>query len=400
MNLVFPLIEFAWIDLGDIMVPGTATIANNAPSIFGFGAVKQLSAAMKGLDISRPLICTDAGIVACGLIERVLTELSEIPTIFADTPPNPDETAVLAATATYKAKGCDGVIAVGGGSSLDLGKAVTLCATHEGALENFTTHMGGAARIGHVAPLIAIPTTAGTGSEVARASVLILNSGEKRIVASVNLIPKLAILDPELTLGLPPLLTAATGMDAVTHCIEAICSPVENPNAEAIGIDGLGRALGGGALLAAVNDGTDRQARGDMLMASTQGAMAFSKGLGAVHAMSHACGKDQSLKLHHGTLNAVLLPPVLRLNSKTAGHKYNKIAKAMGLAEDVDLAQEIINLNATLGLPSSLCSMGITVDMIPDMAGHCMKDMCTTTNPTSMTYDLYVELFEKALVNE
>ena len=376
---------------------GTVTIAINAPSVFGLGAISHLSSALRGLGISRPLICTDAGIIACGLIEQVLSEIPPFPIIFSDTPQNPDERAVCAATARYKAESCDGVIAFGGGSSLDLGKAVALCATHNGSLESFTNDVGGVAVIGEVAPLIAIPTTAGTGSEVARASVLILNTGEKRIVASPHLIPKFAILDPELTLGLPPLLTGATGMDAVTHCIEAICSPVENPNAEAIGVDGLERALGRGALLAAVADGTNRQARSDMLLASTQGAMAFSKGLGAVHAMSHACGKDQTLNLHHGTLNAVLLPAVIQFNTGSAGHKYSKITKAMGLAENADLADAIVRLNFKLGLPSSLSSMGITTDMIPDMAVHCMNDMCTATNPTAMTRDSYASLFKQVL---
>ena len=376
---------------------GTVTIANNAPSIFGFGAIGQLSSALQDLGISRPLVCTDVGIINSGLLDQVLEHLATVPAVYSDTPPNPNEAAVMAATKHYKAENCDGVIALGGGSSLDLGKAVALCATHDAPLESFTTHMGGAALIGVVAPMIAIPTTAGTGSEVARASVLILNNGEKRIVASPHLIPKLALLDPELTLGLPPLLTAATGMDAVTHCIEAICSPIENPNSEAIGMDGLVRSIGSAALVSAVKDGSNRQARSDMLMASTQGAMAFSKGLGAVHAMSHACGKDQTLKLHHGTLNAVLLPPVIRFNADMAEHNYVKIRMAMGLHASADLADAITELNQQLGLPLSLSSMGITKQMIPDMAIHCMNDMCTATNPTPMTIDLYVTLFEQAL---
>ena len=334
-----------------------------------------------------------------GLLNRLTETLPrEVhTTIFDETPSNPDEMAVVAATGLYQDNDCDGVIAFGGGSSLDLGKAVALMATHDGKLSNYTTHQADAAPIGRVAPLIAIPTTAGTGSEVARASVIILNSGEKRIVSSSNLIPKLAILDPELTLSLPPILTAATGMDAVTHCIEAICSPVDNPNAEAIGLDGLARSIGTGALLRAVADGTDREARADMMKASTQGAMAFSKGLGAVHAMSHACGKDQTLKLHHGMLNAVLLPPVLRYNRGVASEKYQRISQVMRLPEGQDLASAIEDLNSQLGLPESLAQMGITSAMISDLASHAETDMCSATNPLPMDRHRYAELFEKAL---
>jgi len=381
------------------MAPATLTIANNGPTLFGFGEIKSVAKVLRDLLVARPLICTDQGLVASGLLNRLIAALPREmrTTIYDKTPSNPDELAVIAATRLYRDQDCDGVIAFGGGSSLDLGKAVALLATHDGKLSTYTTQRGGGARIGEVAPLVAIPTTAGTGSEVARASVLILGSGEKRIVASPNLIPKFAILDPELTFSLPSILTAATGMDAVTHCIEAVCSPIDNPCAEAIGLDGLARSIGSGALLQAVADGTDRAARADMMKASTQGAMAFSKGLGAVHAMSHACGKNQSLTLHHGTLNAVLLPPVLRYNRDGAGAKYQRISAAMALPAGKDLASAIEDLNSRLGLPASLAQMGITSAMIPDLARHAEADMCSATNPVPMDRERYATLFEMAL---
>lgn len=387
-----------------MMTIGTTTITNNAQSRFGYGALSEIGNALPGLSIERPMVCSDQGLREAGLIDRLLSELPSgmEATVFDRTPPNPSEGAVNEAAALYREQGCDGVIALGGGSSIDLGKAVALRATHDGPLENFTVHKGGLQKIGPVAPLIAIPTTAGTGSEVARASVVILENGEKRVIASPHLIPRLSILDPELTLSLPPYLTAATGMDAVTHCIEAVISPTVNPPAEAIGLDGIERALGAsstgeGALLRAVADGGDRDARWTMMLVSTEGAMAFSKGLGAVHAMSHACGKDQELKLHHGTLNAVLLPPVLRFNREHAQEKYPRIARAMGLAPDADLASTIAGLNAKLGLPDGLASMGITHDMIPDLAAHAEHDMCTATNPAPLDRAGYERLFDMAL---
>jgi 4-hydroxybutyrate dehydrogenase len=380
------------------MTFGSLTISNNAPSRFGFGALAGISADLTALNIQKALICTDKGIIAAGALDKLLGHLAAAETVIFDgTPANPSESAARLATALFKSASCDGVIAFGGGSSLDLGKAVALLATHDGALVDYTTQNNGAARIGAVAPLIAIPTTAGTGSEFARACVLILDNGDKRIIASPNLIPKLAILDPDLTLGLPPLLTAATGMDAVTHCIEAVLSPVENPAAEAIGLAGLHRALGDGALMAAVANGNDRNARYVMLQVSTLGAMAFSKGLGAVHAMSHACGKDQSLHLHHGTLNAVLLPPVLRFNRAAAPDKYRAIALALGVSADTDLATYIETLNHALGLPAGLSSMGITSAMIPDLAAHAAVDMCSATNPVPLDSTGYEALFAVAL---
>ena len=382
------------------MIPiGTTTITNNAQSRFGFGALSGICDALSGLGIKRPLICSDKGLRDVGLIDRLLDELpgSMPATVFDATPPNPTESAINDASYLYQDCNCDGVITIGGGASIDLGKAVALRTTHSEPLQSYITQNRGTEKISNVAPIVAIPTTAGTGSEVARASVVILDNGEKRVITSPMLIPRLSILDPELTLSLPPYLTAATGMDAVTHCIEAVISPIVNPPAEAIGLDGIERALGNGALQSAVSNGSDRDARWTMMLVSTEGAMAFSKGLGAVHAMSHACGKDLDLKLHHGTLNAVLLPSVLRYNYEYARDKYPKIARAMGLPPDADLATAITVLNAELGLPDGLGAMGISADMVLDLATHAVDDMCTATNPAPLDKAGYVRLFEMAL---
>lgn len=383
------------------MAPDTLSIANNGHTIFGYGCLSEISLQLHNLAIKRPLIVTDKGIMEAGLLAMLTAQLTSAPdyTLFSDTPANPNEAAVNMAAAAYKGGGCDGIIAFGGGSSLDLGKAAGLRVSHAGDLEDFTTQNNGALRISDTPPLIAIPTSAGTGSEVARAAVIILRSGEKRIIASPKLVPDIAILDPALTMSLSPYLTAATGMDAVSHCLEAILSPIFNPTADAIGLAGLAAAIGEGFLLAAVVDGTDKKAREVMLSVSTHGAMAFSKGLGAVHAMSHACGRNEVLRLHHGTLNAVLLPVVLRCNLIGAGEKYPRIAAAMGLGRDADLAAYFTTLNSQLGLPAGLSDMGITSAMIPELAAHAATDFCSATNPVFLDEAGYADLFTKALVS-
>ncbi len=377
----------------------TTTIGNNATSIYGFGCISEIGSSLNTLSISRPLICTDEGIIGSGLLNKITDKLPrDISSfIFHETPNNPTEPAVEKATKAYKENECDGVIAFGGGSSLDLGKAVALMATHSGKLEEFTTQNNGLGKIGAIAPLIAVPTTAGTGSETSRAAIMTLSNGQKRIIASPMLLPKLAILDPELTFTLPPLLTAATGMDAVTHCIEAYLSPNKNPVADAIALAGLDLALAKNALQMAVSDGSDSAARESMLLVSTMGGMAFCKGLGATHAMSHACGKNEKLGLHHGTLNAVLLPFVLRFNKEAAGHKYANLALAMGLKENTDLPKYIEKLNAQLGMPSKLNEMGITSDMVPDLAAHAVSDNTNKTNPIVLNTKQYSELFMRAI---
>lgn len=375
-----------------------ATITYLTTIQFDFGAVRMLGDEAKAVGIGRPLVVTDKGIVACGLLDQVLEHLPDgLPvSVFDGTPENPTEAAVLAALGQYREKECDGLIAVGGGSSMDLAKGVALLAGHPEPLEQYAAIKGGAAKITpKVAPVIAIPTTAGTGSEVGRGSILTLKDGRKLGFASPNLIPKRAICDPELTIGLPPGLTAATGMDAVAHCVETYISPVVNPPAEAIGLEGLRRAMG--HIERAVRDGGDREARWQMMMAAMMGAMSFQKGLGAVHAMSHPLGGIQSPRLHHGTLNAVVMPAVLRYNAGHVGDKYVRLREAMGLAPDADLPAFIEAFNARLGLPPNLRAMGVTDEVIPRMAAAAELDHCNATNPRPATKDDYLALFAETM---
>ncbi|WP_428671389.1 iron-containing alcohol dehydrogenase [Reyranella sp.] len=364
---------------------------------FDFGAVRLLPKELEKLGVRRPLLATDKGVRAAGLLDVVLGTLNQggaLP-VFDDTPPNPTEAATLSAFELYRSAGCDGVIGLGGGSAMDLGKAVALLAGSGGPLDRYDPLTGGARHIAMVAPIVAIPTTSGTGSEVSVGFVIVMNDGRKLTFASPKMIPRVAICDPELTLGLPPALTAATGMDAVTHCIEAILSPVVNPPAEGIGYDGLRRAWR--HIEAAVRDGADRDARWHMMMASTEGAMAFVKGLGAVHSMSHAAGRLPKLKLHHGTLNAVILPTILRFNEGVSPEKYERLAEAMGLPKRTDLAEAVTIRNRELGLPSGLAAMGVTDSMVADLVPHAVADLSTRTNPRPADAAAYTDLFTAAL---
>ncbi|HKO68604.1 MAG TPA: iron-containing alcohol dehydrogenase, partial [Burkholderiaceae bacterium] len=316
--------------------------------------------------------------------------------VFDRTPQNPDESAVEDAVALYTSADCDGVIALGGGSPIDLGKAVALLATHVGPLEQYALINGGLAKItSKVAPLIAIPTTAGTGSEVGRGALITLNDGRKLGFISPHMIPKIAICDPELTLGLPERLTAATGMDALTHCIETYLSPRVNPPADAIALDGAARAARW--IRDAVDDGANRDARWNMMMAALQGGLTFQKGLGAVHSMSHPLGGLKTPTLHHGTLNAVILPAVLRFNASHAVEKMFALEVALNVPQSSDLASFIEVLNADLGLPRTLRAMGVTEDIIPRMVDGALKDHSTATNPRPVMREDFEGLFAQTM---
>jgi len=363
------------------------------------GAVKRIESELTRLAVKRPLLCTDKGVGAAGILDEIRANWpSSTPWIvFDEIPPNPTEAAVLAALAVFRLENCDGVVAVGGGSPIDLGKAVNLLVTHPGPLVQYEAARKGQGRIGKLGPLLAIPTTAGTGTEVSVGAVIVTADGRKSTLASPNLIPAVAICDPRLTLKLPPRLTAATGMDAVTHCIEAYLSPLFNPIADAIGLDGLERAIGRGALERATANGDDLEARSDMMMAALEGALAFVKGLGATHSMAHAAGRIERLRLHHGTLNAVLLPAVLRFNAPHARDRMRRIAVAMGLRDGDEVAPAIEALNVRLGLPATLGAMGVTRDLIDDMTVHAGGDLCTLTNPIRPTAGDYRALYESLI---
>ncbi len=370
-----------------------------------FGAIKLLPDECRRVGMQRPLIVTDAGVRAAGVLDKAVAALGDVPhAVFDQTPSNPTEAAVRAAVEVYRRERCDGLVAVGGGSSIDLAKGVAIAATHEGPLTTYATIEGGSTKITErVAPLIAVPTTAGTGSEVARGAIVIVDDGRKLGFHSWHLVPKTAICDPELTMGLPPLLTAATGMDAIAHCMETFMAPAVNPPADGIGLDGLER--GWAHIARATNQGsTDRDARWNMMSASMQGAMAFQKGLGCVHSLSHSLG-GANPRLHHGTLNAVFLPAVVRFNAAAESMQREKrlqrMAHAMGLpscdARGTEVAEAIREMNARLKLPSGLRAMGVDEAMFDRIIEGAMKDHCHKTNPRIATPDEYRAMLVESL---
>lgn len=364
---------------------------------FGFGEIAGIEADLAGIGVKKPLIIADKGVVAAGVVAaaQAPSPLLQAAPVFDGTPTNPTEDAVEAALVLYRQHGCDGLVAIGGGSPIDLAKGVALLATHDGPLETYAAILGGVPKVtAAVAPVIAVPTTSGTGSEVGRAALITLKDGRKLGFISPHLIPRIALCDPELTMGLPAWLTAATGMDAVTHCIETYLSPRENPPAEAIALDGLKRAVG--FIERAVKDGSDREARKEMMMAALQGGMTFQKGLGAVHSLSHPLGGLKDISLHHGTLNAVLLPAVLRFNEPAAEAKYAEIRRTLGLAEGTDLAAWIAALVARLDMPASLSQMGLPRDVIPAIAEAAVKDHSTASNPRPATAADFARILEES----
>ena len=367
---------------------------------FDFGALKLLKQECDRVGISRPLIVTDPGVKAAGILQKALDALPGMTvTVFDQTPSNPTETAVRSAAAVYKSQGCDGLIAVGGGSAIDCAKGVAIAATHEGPLTVYATIEGGSPRITErVAPLIAVPTTSGTGSEVARGAIIIVDDHRKLGFHSWHLVPKAAICDPELTLGLPPKLTAATGMDAIAHCMETFMAPAFNPPADGIALDGLAR--GWAHIERATLNGADREARLNMMSASMQGAMAFQKGLGCVHSLSHSLGGVDP-RLHHGTLNAMFLPAVIRFNAAAESiqkeQRLQRMAHAMGLASSSDIPDAIKDMNARLDLPSGLAAMGVQSTLFDKIIVGAMADHCHKTGPRIATADEYRDLLTQAL---
>ena len=332
--------------------------------LFDFGAVRSIGGELSGLGVRRPLLLSDAGLVECGVVKRVFDALpADIEaTAFDGIPPNPTVAGVEAAAEAYREQGCDGVLAVGGGSVMDSGKAVRVAVTHDGSILDYLRDPG---RItADVAPLVTVPTTAGTGAEITMGGGIHPDATTRALgLRSVHIKPDLAICDPELALTLPPSLTAATGMDAFGHCLEAYLAKKDDPPGAAIALDGIRRVAG--HVERAYADGSDREARWHMQMAALQGGMAIYRGLGPAHALANTFGDAD---LHHGMLVTVSAPAVVRFYKGRLDSELADIAAAMGQRGKPDVARGIEELNARLGLPASLGEMGYDKSDLDDMS--------------------------------
>ncbi len=374
--------------------------------VFGAGALGELGNELNRLKVRRPMLVTDPGVVQCGLAERVIAECLRagltLP-VFDAVSPNPVEQNVLDGATRYREAQCDGVIGLGGGSPLDTAKAIRLAVTHPLPLEQYDDQLNGGEKIGPaVPPMIAIATTSGTGSEVGRSAVIILRATDRKtVIFSPHLIPSVALADPELTLGMPPKITAGTGLDALTHNVEAYLARGFHPMCDAIALQGTRLAVK--HLPTAVHNGQDLAARNAMMMAAIMGAVAFQKGLGAVHSLAHPLSSIANL--HHGTTNGILLPAVLEFNRATSEDRLRDLALAMELdvarlavSEAASAAIERIRgLLKEVDIPDRLSALGITREMVPTLARKAMEDACHQLNPRPCTQADMVALYERSL---
>ncbi len=368
----------------------------------GVGRISELPAACRQLGMSAPLLVTDPGLAALPMIDRALLHCRDDGLkagLFSGIKGNPTGQNVMDGVAAFKAGGHDGVIAFGGGSALDAGKAIALMVGQTRPLWDFEDIGDNCERVNvaGMAPVVAVPTTAGTGSEVGRASVITDDAVHiKRIIFHARMLPALVILDPELTLGLPAKITAATGMDALSHNLEAFCSPLFHPMAEGIAMEGM--RLVQQYLPRAVAQGSDVEARLQMLVASSMGATAFQRGLGAMHALAHPLGALYDA--HHGLLNAVLMPYVLVANRERIEPQMEKMARYLNLPKPGFNAvlEWVLALREQVGIAHSLGEIGIDDSRIEQVGQMAEVDPSAGTNPIAYTAAQYSQLFEKALL--
>jgi hypothetical protein len=369
-----------------------AILSFNTKVHFGHGERKQLVLETQKLGMKRPLFVTDKGVRAAGVFAQATETLSGMheAVIFDQTPPNPTEDAAVAGLTLFQSSACDGIIGIGGGATLDLAKAITVLCGDPAPLWEYCNRNVIPRPIINPPPLILLPTTSGSGSEVGRSAVIIFNNGIKAGVGCPTIV-SVAICDPELTLTLPRYMTAATGMDALSHCVETFCSPLVNPPIDAIALDGLARLYQ--HIERAVTDGNDADARWNMMMGALEGAVCFQKGLGAVHSVSHSLG---ALGYHHGTLNALMLPHVLALNATVLQDKLPFLCRAMNLPLGTDLVDTFLALNQRLGLPAGLRELGIEPSIFHTIAQASLRDNAHKTNPRVLTESDYLALLSAA----
>jgi len=358
--------------------------------LFGAGAIEELPNELAKRGIRRPLLVTDAGLVRTPIFERVSKLIPEA-IVYSSVEPNPTERNVLDGVARYREAGCDGIVGLGGGSPLDAAKAIRLKVTHEAPLAEYDDLLDGGNRISSdIPPYIAVATTSGTGSEVSRSAVITIEkTNRKTVIFSPHLIPSLALGDPELTMHMPPHITAGTGMDAFTHNVEAYLAKGYHPVCDAVALQGA--KLAWQNLPRVMDAPQDLEARGAMMMASIMGAIAFQKGLGAVHSLAHPLSSDCGM--HHGTSNAVLLPVVMEFNRAAVGGRMDDLSALFGGGDPPARVRE---LNLRLGIKPRLRDWGVTEEILPKLADKAIQDGCHQLNPRQCTREDLLALYRAA----
>ena len=377
---------------------------------FGDGAIQSLGEHVKAVGGKKPLLVSDAGVINAGILAKAIDVLDTTGlahAMYSDIEPNPTDISITHGVDIYNAEACDVVIAVGGGSVMDAAKAIRLLTTHAPPLEPYYADTGGIERIrDDMPPLICVPTTAGTGSEVSQGAIITdtslqtTNRWRKRAIVTPFNMANIALLDPGITLGMPPALTAATGMDAITHGIEAYVATKYHPIAEGVALQAL--KMLSANIQQVYHKGEDVTARGEMLFGSCMAAFSFQKGLGAVHSLAHQLSTDAPIP--HGVANAILLPPVMEFNFSHAAEKYAEIARALGInTDDMDISEagraaidKIKAFNVELNMPAGLGAAGLDREKIPKLAADAMLDHCHKFNPRECTEGDMVALFEAA----
>lgn len=367
---------------------------------FGAGRLAELPDACAEAGMARPLLVTDRGLADLPITVAALDVLEAAGlgrALFAEVDPNPNERNLAAGVAAFRAGGHDGVIAFGGGSGLDLGKMVAFMSGQTRPVWDFEDigDWWTRADAEAIAPIVAVPTTAGTGSEVGRASVITnAETHEKKIIFHPRVLPRVVLCDPELTVGMPRAITAGTGLDAFAHCVEAFSSPHYHPMSQGIALEGM--RLVKEYLPRAYADGTDLEARAHMMSAAMMGSTAFQKGLGAIHAMSHPIGAVYNA--HHGTTNAICMPAVLAFNAEAIRERFDSAAAYLGIEGGFEGFQAFVqDLNDRMGIPRTLAELGLTAERIDELAEMAIQDPSCGGNPVALTVEDLRTLFQRCL---